>query len=542
MASTGTTGANVLLDSVMRWARLAPDAPAFSAASCQDTTYAQLWDQACVIARGLDAHLAGRGPVLVLGRKTATTVASFLACLMSGHAYVPVDVSLPARRVHDIAGQIEGAACLAACELPEELAPMILEPGYLDARQLLVDAEERGLKAAPLPRERWVSGEETQYIIFTSGTTGRPKGIEVTAANVARFSEWLREFPQVREGGRVFLDQAHYSFDLSEFELVGALVTGGCLHAVDEGECSDFRALFDDLSRSGVQVWVSTPSFADLCLVDKSFDQRLLPNLRLFLFCGETLHHTTAAKLRERFPQAVVANTYGPTESTVAVTYCQIGEKELADPTPLPVGRPRRGTELRVVDHQTGEPVPAGQTGEIVIVGDTVARGYWQDPQKTQAAFFESQMGDGTPARAYRTGDLGRIDASGLLHCEGRLDSLVKLNGFRIELGEVEGALEALPQVQQAVVVPATKDGRVRSLCAFVVLAAGGQKGEKPGAPGEKPGVPRDALALSRELKAELARSLPAYMVPRQVRVLERMPLNANGKADRRSLAASVSR
>ena len=237
-----------------------------------------------------------------------------------------------------------------------------------------------------------------------------------------------------------------------------------------------------------------------------------------------------------------MANTYGPTESTVAVTYCQIGEKELADPTPLPVGRPRRGTELRIVDHQTGEPVPAGQTGEIVIVGDTVARGYWQDPQKTQAAFFESQMGDGTPARAYRTGDLGRIDEDGLLRCEGRLDSLVKLNGFRIELGEVEGALEALPQVQQAVVVPATRDGRVRSLCAFVVLAAGGEKGEKPGAPGQKPGSPHDALALSRELKAELARSLPAYMVPRQVRVLERMPLNANGKADRRSLAASVSR
>lgn len=225
--------------------------------------------------------------------------------------------------------------CLRAAD---ELAPMILEPGYLDARQLLVDAEGRGLKAAPLPRDRWVSGEETQYIIFTSGTTGRPKGIEVTATNVARFSEWLREFPQVREGGRVFLDQAHYSFDLSEFELVGALVTGGCLHAVDEGECSDFRALFDDLSRSGVQVWVSTPSFADLCLVDKSFDQRLLPHLRLFLFCGETLHHTTAAKLRERFPRAIVANTYGPTESTVAVTYCQIGDKELADPAPLPVG------------------------------------------------------------------------------------------------------------------------------------------------------------------------------------------------------------
>ena len=373
-----------------------------------------------------------------------------------------------------------------------------------------------------------MSGEETQYIIFTSGSTGRPKGIEVTESDVANFRRWLAEFPVVRESGRVFLDQAHYSFDLSEFELVGALTTGGCLHAVDASELSDYRALFADLGTSGIEVWVSTPSFADACLADPSFSATLLPRVRLFLFCGEALHHTTAAKLRERFPEAVVANTYGPTESTVAVTYCEVTDRMLADPAPLPVGRPRLGTELRIVDHATGEAVRAGETGEVVIVGDTVARGYYENPEKTAVAFFGTRMADGTPTRGYRTGDLGFIDDDGLLHCAGRLDSLVKLNGFRIELGEVEGALEEVPYVRHAVVVPATRAGHVASLRAFVVVGPGAPHG--------------DGFALAQALKTELTRTLPAYMVPRRIKILAEMPLNANGKADRKALAASVSR
>lgn len=519
---------NVLLSAVERRAKESPDSPAFFSATEGETTYGELWRAACGIAWGLSEKVAGRGPVLVLGPKSALTVASFLGCLMSGHAYVPVDAELPARRVSDIAGQIEGATMLATCEVPEALRDVLPSGRVIDAVALLSAGPASGEPCAPLSREQWVSGEETQYIIFTSGTTGRPKGIEVTASNVANFRRWLAGFPVVRDGGRVFLDQAHYSFDLSEYELVGALTTGGCLHAVDASAASDFRALFADLSASGVEVWVSTPSFADMCLADPSFDLGLLPDLKLFLFCGEALHHTTVEKLRARFgDDVVVANTYGPTESTVAVTYCEIGDAELANPAALPVGYPRRGTELRIVDHGTGEPVPAGQTGEIVIAGDTVARGYYNNPQKTSEAFFSSTMADGAPTRAYRTGDLGFIDEKGLLHCAGRLDSLVKLNGFRIELGEVEGVLEEVAGVRHAVVVPATRAGRVTSLCAFVVADKG---------PGQT------NFTLGRALKAELARSLPAYMVPRQIRVLDEMPLNANGKADRKALAASVSR
>lgn len=511
---------NVLLDGVWQTAQKDPGVPAFAASDGEKTTYAQLWAASCAIAQGLAGDgLEGSGPVLVLGPKAALTVECFLACLMSGHAYVPVDTELPPKRVADIAGQMTGAVLLAACDVPEGLTSALPAATVLDARGLL--AANAG--AAAQPRERWVTGGDTQYIIFTSGSTGRPKGIEVTVANVAGFRRWLAGFPVVRDGGRVFLDQAHYSFDLSEYELVGALTTGGCLFAPPTCGSADFRALFDALGASGIQVWVSTPSFAGLCLADSSFDAGLLPGLRLFLFCGETLRHTTAAALKRRFPNAIVANTYGPTESTVAVTYCEIGEKELAADGGLPVGRPRPGTELRIVDPATGVALPCGQTGEIVIAGDTVARGYYEDPAKTAAAFFSSIMADGSPARAYRTGDLGFIDQTGMLYCAGRADSLVKLNGYRIELGEVEGALEELPDVHQAVVVPARRAGRVSALCAFVVPKFGDE-----------------ARCCARDLKARLARSLPAYMVPRQVRVLDQMPLNANGKADRKALVALV--
>ena len=200
--------------------------------------------------------------------------------------------------------------------------------------------------------------------------------------------EWLRTFPVIRDGGCVFLDQAHYSFDLSEYELVGALSTGGSLFAIPPELQHDFASLFASLAQSQVQIWVSTPSFADVCLVDKSFNATLMPFVRMFLFCGETLHHVTAAKLHERFPDALIVNTYGPTESTVAVTYGEVGEQELNNPDPLPVGQHRPGTEILIVDHQTGETLPVGTMGEIVICGNTVARGYYRNPEKTQAAFF----------------------------------------------------------------------------------------------------------------------------------------------------------
>lgn len=528
LSADPATHANELLARVRATAEATPNATAYRAACRPEVTYGQLWADACKVARALRERTGGRAPVIVYCDKSALAVASFLGCLLSGHAFVPVDCELPTMRVHDIASQIERPTLLACVDVPSKLSAELSGSTLIDAR-----AAAHVPREAPVPPEgRWVRGEDTNYIIFTSGSTGRPKGIEVSAANVQHFMHWLRTFPVVRDGHRVFLDQAHYSFDLSEYELVGALSTGGCLHAVSDHMSGDYRALFADLAASDVEVWVSTPSFADFCLVDRTFDGHLLPKLRLFLFCGEELRHATAAKLRQRFPHAIVANTYGPTESTVAVTYAEIDDVALMGAESLPVGRAREGTELRILDQATGAPLAPGATGEIVIIGDTVAKGYYGNPEKTAEVFFDVRRGDGTPVRGYHTGDVGHLDEDGTLFCEGRMDSLVKLNGFRIELGEIEGCLEQMEGVSQAVVVPTRRSGRVYGLRAYVVLDQGHP------CPRGKEAAPIAITDFARAVKRYLGQHLPGYMVPRTVRVLDQLPLTANGKVDRAALAA----
>ena len=493
-------------------------APAFKAADGQVMTYGELWNASDRIAAALATRTDGREPVVVLGHKSALMAAGFLGCLKSGHAFVPVDVEMPPSRLADIMSQLGNPLVVTTVLVPAPLAPALPPAGALDARAVVASP----LSAAVPDRGTWVAGEETQYLIFTSGSTGRPKGIEVSANNVARFMAWMRTFPVVADGGRVFLDQPPYSFDLSEYEVVGALSTGGCLHAVSRETAQDARALFADLRSSGIEVWTSTPSFADLCLADKAFNQELLPDVRLFLFCGEALRRSTAAALRERFPRARIANTYGPTESTVAVTYVEIGAEQLADARPLPVGTARPGTELFIVDPETGAPCAVGQTGEIVIAGDTVAKGYFRNPEKTEAAFFDTRLSDGMPTRAFRTGDAGHLDEDGMLYCDGRFDSLVKVNGFRIELEDVEENLGALPLVKQAAVVPVRHKERVAYLKACVVLH------DRPAG---------TDFEIARLIKARLAERVPGYMVPRAVSLVGELPLTCNGKVDRKALA-----
>ena len=538
---------NAVLAAVLDSKLASPDAPAFRAHGCRATTYGELWDTSTRIAGELAARTSDRAPIVVIGPKSAMTVATFLACLRSGHAFVPMDVSMPATRIRDVVDQIEAGEGGRALAIPTtspddpDVADVIPQ-GCLYALDLIADSYRRrgrterdDVAGHPAPvatlyepseRDRWVRGEETQYIIFTSGSTGRPKGIEVTANDVANFACWMHMFPVVADRRRTFLDQAPYSFDLSEYGLVGALTTGGCLYAIDAHAKDDARLLYEELAESQVDVWVSTPSFATLCLADPTFDRNLMPHVSLFLFCGETLGHRTASMLVKRFPHARVANTYGPTESTVAVTYCEVTPEMLASDDALPVGRPRPGTQLRIMgtDAEGGlaDELPRGETGEIVIVGDTVAKDYYHNPAKTEAAFFPATFSDGRPTRAYRTGDLGYLDEGGMLHYLGRNDSLVKMNGFRIELGDVENNLASLAGVGQAAIVPVRRNGEVTNLRGFVVLDH-----DEP-TEDETP----------RRLRERLGELVPAYMLPRRIAVLPEMPLTANGKIDRKALVA----
>ncbi len=221
---------------------------------------------------------------------------------------------------------------------------------------------------------RPVAGEDLFYILFTSGSTGTPKGVQITADCLDRFLDWSSRLGEGFPAGapRVFLNQAPFSFDLSVMDLYTAFFTGGTLWTLPKEVQQDAAALFSSLERSGAQVWVSTPSFAEVCLADRRFDSALLPEMKLFLFCGETLQNATAQKLHSRFPGAKVVNTYGPTESTVAVTQVEITPSLAAANEPLPVGAPKPGTWLFITGPE-GEDLPEGERGEIVIVGPSTA-------------------------------------------------------------------------------------------------------------------------------------------------------------------------
>ena len=369
----------------------------------------------------------------------------------------------------------------------------------------------------PVPPWR-LSTNDNYYIMFTSGSTGEPKGVPITYGCLQSFLQWTLAEHAFVESREVFLNVVPYSFDVSVMDTYPALVTGGTVTSVSKEEIANPRHLYQLLAASALTTWVSTPSFAQMCLVEPTFHQGMLPVLRRFLFCGETLAPEVASQLVDRFPNAEVWNTYGPTETTVATTSIRITRAILDKYSPLPIGYPMPGSRVLVMDEDWRE-LPAGERGEIVISGPHVSPGYLNQSELNETAFFHQ---DGQ--RAYRTGDWGRY-RDGMLFFEGRIDNQVKLNGYRIEPADVEANLRALAGVRDAVVLPVLRQGAVDSLAAFVIL------NERP---------PRSDFQLACELKIQLTEHLPAYMIPRKFSFLETFPMNTNGKADRRRLAQAL--
>lgn len=505
------------LDYICAHAQRDPNHVATRTSSGESMTYGELWRA----SEGIAGHLSALGlsaatPVVVRGHKSPYMVASFLACMKSGHPYVPVDIhSVPAARVASIAEQVGGELLLSIEGDAAEVGPSFAQT--IDVEEIRAAAVSGGVSE----RESWIRDEDLAYVLFTSGSTGAPKGVEVTAACFDNFCDWDLVLGGKEKSGCVFLDQAPFSFDLSVFELAGALAVGGSMFSLTHDSSQNAADLLRTLAKSGVSIWVSTPSFADMCLANPEFSSELMPGLTTFIFCGETLTNKTARRLRERFASATIINTYGPTESTVAVTEVVVSDEMAASAEPLPVGSPRPGTRLRIVD-DAGRDVPAGTWGEVVIEGDTVAAGYWGRQDLTERAFGAAEV-NGIPVRSYCTGDEGRLDGRGMLHYRGRLDLQVKLNGFRIELGEIEAAFQRLPEVASCAVVAAKREGRISHLVAYVVSAQERTLSDF-----------RAGLALKEQVK----QTLPHYMVPRRVVFVSALPVTGNGKLDRHALAS----
>ncbi len=492
--------ATQLFERLEHWADRFPDRLAHVAASSglTDTlafTYRELLTRARAVAAHLSCCLPDDGsPVIVLGHKEPEMLAGFLGVVGAGHPYIPLDDSLPSQRVEKIAAVSRAAITLTPTTIAAlpTVRTQALRPPEMDA---------------PF------------YIIFTSGSTGEPKGVIITAGCLDAFLEWMLAEHPFAEGGEIFLNQAPFSFDLSVMDLYLSLSTGGTLYSITRREVADFKSLYRSLDASGVTAWVSTPSFAQLCLVERSFAAARLPSLRLFLFCGETLLPETAGRLLDRFPEAEVWNTYGPTEGTVATTSVRVTREMIARPSPLPIGVPRPGTAMYLLD-ESGAVPPEGERGEMIIAGPNVSPGYLGRSDLTAKAFFDEPDG----RRAYRTGDWGRW-RDGMLYFEGRQDGQIKLNGYRIELADIEANFLTLPGVRDCAVVPVLRNGAVQFLVSFIVPS------------GTAPDDPAEAAAMTDTFRASLGNRLPTYMLPRKILLRPFLPLTANGKADRRLLA-----
>ena len=305
-----------------------------------------------------------------------------------------------------------------------------------------------------------------------------------------------------------FLNQAPFSFDLSVMDLYLSLSTGSTLFSLTKKEIENPLQLHQSLVASGITIWVSTPSFAQLCLAKKTFKATLL------FFCGEVLPHSLAQELLIRFPAVELWNTYGPTEATVAITSVLIEQDILDRYNPLPVGVPAPGSQIFLcLQDKTKKLLITEESGEIIIVGPNVSLGYLGKPDLTKHAFFIYEG-----YRAYRTGDRGHF-RNGMLFFDGRVDAQFKLRGYRIEPGDIEYQLRSLPEIKEAIVTLIIRDSAPDFIAAYIVLKTRSTDTE-----------------IFQEIKTKLNKLLPSYMVPSVFVQLETMPLTLNGKINRQAL------
>ncbi len=488
-------------------------------------SYGSLEEESGQIARVLAEHGAAPGERVVLCTpKTPLAIAAMLGALKAGCPYVPIDVESPAARVKLILEAAEASVVLASPEAGGLLDALAadgaigaaavvgtLGDGPIETdrvRSAFARRDWQGMDPAPPVAADPVSAA---HLLFTSGSTGVPKGVVITHRNVTTFIDWaVPHFgmgPEDRVSGHPPLH-----FDLSTFDIYGTFAAGAELHLVPAGASVNPRALAALIRESELTQWFSVPSVLTYMAKFDAVAHGDFPALERLLWCGEVLPTPVLAHWMDRLPHVRFTNLYGPTEATIASSWHEVRERPRDEKEPIPIGRACDGEELLVLDRDL-RPHAAGETGDLYIAGDGLSPGYWRDEEKTRAAFLPDPRGGG--GQIYRTGDLARAALDGVFHFLGRADSQIKSRGYRIELGEVETALNAVEGIRESVVVAIEAGGFEGSAicCAYC-------------GPGLDPPTIRKALA----------EALPSYMLPGRWLALDALPKNLNGKIDRAEL------
>lgn len=488
-------------------------------------TYSELdsiargWGGAILDALGRPAERIG-----VFGHRSVTSYVGSLAALMAGATFVPLNSSFPTERTIAMAEAARLDAIIvdrtASSQLPQLMraistAPVLCLPDadtFCAATAGAVVLCGSELAANPVRNLPPIAANDAAYLLFTSGSTGHPKGVPVTQENIRHLIEYVSRRYGINESDR-FSQTFDQTFDLSVFDLFLAWRHGASVHSMANIE---LLAPTNFINKHELTVWFSVPSVAAQMRKRNSLLPASLPTLRWSLFCGEPLPVPSAIAWQRAAPNSTVENLYGPTELTVAcfVHRWNPVAPAIAVQDVVPIGRPFDGLTALVVNDDL-KPAPCGEAGELCVSGPQTSPGYWLAPQRTAERFVELPVSSCETRRFYRTGDRVRRGANGEYEFLGRTDFQVKVLGYRVELGEIEAVLRREAEISEAIALGwPVIDGVAQGVVAFVT---GNDVDEQ-------------------QLISRASRTLPHYMVPQRVVVLDEMPKNANGKSDRNVL------
>lgn len=427
-------------------------------------------------------------PILVYGHKSENMLVCFYACTMLEIAYIPVDLVYPTERIEKIikTAEVELILNTTNTELPiENVSQIKIAHNYTITNKQEYYSTKKENK------------DPVVYIIFTSGSTGEPKGVQISTEALLSFQKWMTgdDFNFTNE--TIFINTALLSFDLSVFEVMTFASLGATVLLNSKEQTSNPQVLIDRIDKYNGSVWVSTPSFA--LSFARIENEPKMDKIEAFLFCGEILPHALATQLKSNFKNARVLNTYGPTEATVATTFLEITADILSKYNPLPVGKPKDDCELII------------ENKEIIIVGKNVSVGYIKNEKLNQEKFIAIEN-----QRAFKTGDNGYLEDD-LLFFFGRNDDLVKLHGYRIELNEITSALQSLLYIEQAETIALKRNDVVKKIVSLIVLKSNYE-------------------ANTKQISEDLSKTLPDYMLPSGIKLVAKIPLNQNGKTDKKLL------
>ena len=483
-----------------------PDRPALWAKG-ELVTYHQLLESASRLAFEFrSAGVCHGDRVAILSERSTTPYIAILGALLAGAAYVPLNVRYPEERNRRIL-ESSGASILLCSDRQEadarRMVDRLTDITMICARNALTTFSSEKLHA-----DLEVDAASLAYVFFTSGTTGTPKGVPITHANVLSYLRGIKSFVEIGPDDRV-MQVVDLTFDLSVHDIFLAWTAGACLFSIPENGtllCTRFVE-----EHSGTH-WLSVPSAAALVKQTGLLTPGSMPTLKYSLFCGEALPGTVAENWATAAPNSKIFNIYGPTEATVAFSAAPYVPGQAYPPAIVSLGSAFPEQRMGLFD-ENGCRIDDG-VGEICLAGSQLTDGYWNAPQITAERFFEAEG-----ERWYRTGDLGKFVPGEGYAFLGRSDRQVKIRGYRVELQEIENAVReaAASDIAAVVLWPLDKSGAAMGNLAFVV------------------GGVVDGTTLAR-----VGERLPDYMVPSKIERLAALPLNANGKIDHRALGAAV--